>query len=422
MIKFAVIGSGSVFTPELVIKLADNADKMGKMSLKFMDIDINRQEIVAGLCKRLLKNHKNGDNITITEFENLDDCLKDSDYVLLQLRQGGVDARIEDERLGRKYGLPFTETISICGYATFLRTYYEFEKIGQAILKHAPDAYILNFTNPAGQLSETLYGMGIKNIIGVCNGFMGIRWDIEHSLNLKPNEYLMNWRGLNHLTIVDGIYAGGKNRINDLLNAFPEKYSYFNKDDLLSLGAVLNSYIAHYLNSKDKPSNEPQEPKEQGKLRSETVKELEYILLDEYKNSDTVPETLSKRGGFGYSSAVVNIIRAICLNESSVHYSVVRNRSCLPFLPQDAFVEVPILVNSCGAFPIVTDEVPAYVQNLMIAIKSYERILIKAAKERCKKGMFEAMMTHPLMNSFKIARPLLDDCIEVNKKYLPKIK
>ncbi|MCL2285212.1 MAG: hypothetical protein FWC32_02485, partial [Firmicutes bacterium] len=381
----------------------------------------------------LLKSHSQGSKLTIVECENLEDSLTKADFVLLQLRQGGIDARIEDEKLGRKYNLPFTETISICGFATFLRTYYEFEKIGTAILKHAPDAWILNFTNPAGQLSETLYGMGIKNVIGVCNGFMGAKWDIEHYLNIKEGSYLMNWRGLNHLTIVDGVYNSGRNRIGELLDALPEKHNHFDKSALKSVGAILNPYLAHYL-------NHGQRAKEQGpddlslrnasdkvtdnvkrdKLRSETVKEIDAVLLEEYKTADAVPKTLSKRGGFGYSSAVVNIIKAICLDEGSVHYAVVKNGSCLPSLPADAFVEVPILVNNSGAFPIVTEDLPAFIKSLAVSIKDYERVLIKAAKERDKNGMMISMMTHPLMNSFKIAGPLLEECLEINRAYLPE--
>ena len=432
MINFAVIGSGSVFTPELVLKLADNTDKMGKLTLRFMDIDLPRQTVLADFCRRILKNHPLGANIEIIECTGLDDSLPGADYVLLQLRQGGIDARIEDEKLGRKYNLPFTETISICGYATFLRTYYEFEKVGEAILKHAPNAWILNFTNPAGQLSETLYEMGIKKIIGVCNGFVGAKWDIEHHLKIEEGSYLMNWRGLNHLTIVDGVYNNGKNRINELLDKLPDKHNNFDKSMLQSVGAILNSYIAHYLNHVKKAPN--QGPDElslrnasgkvadntaKDKLRSEVVKEIDAVLLEEYKTANSVPESLSKRGGFGYSSAVVNIIRAICMNENSIHYAVVKNGSCLPSLPSDAFVEVPILVNSCGAFPIVTDDLPDYIKMLANAVKSYERILIKAARERDKKGMMLAMMTHPLMNCFKIAEPLLEECLEVNRPFLP---
>ncbi|MCL2420913.1 MAG: hypothetical protein FWD03_03570 [Defluviitaleaceae bacterium] len=412
MLNAAVIGSGSVFSPELVIKFAEIADKLGGVNLRFMDIDQPRQAIVSGLCRRLLKNQLHGDMVSITDYQNLEACITDADFVLLQLRQGGIDARIEDEKLGKKYKLPFTETISICGMATFLRTYYEYEKIAAAIVKLAPKAWVLNFTNPAGQMSETLSRLGVEKVLGVCNGVVWTKNEIEKKLGINPGTYTINWRGLNHLTVMDGIYHDGKNRINEYIEAACKDGSLEKQ-----MGTILNGYFQYYFDRVEVIERLQQ----QEKVRSQIVKEVDEELLEEYKTADAVPEAISKRGGYGYSSAVVDIIRAICLDEGSVHHAVAKNGSCLPSLPQDAFVEIPIMVNKSGAFPIVTDDMPEFTQVLAIAIKSYERILIKAAMERDKKGMLEAMMTHPLLNCYSVAVPLLEDCLEVNRRYLPEI-
>src|SRR5659263_43474 len=125
-------------------------------------------------CERILA--KAGKEIKITCTTDLDTAIEGADFVLLQFRQGGIDARIADEKLGLKYKLPFTETISVCGFSTFLRTYYEIEKIADAIKRLAPNAWVMNFTNPSGLLAEALYDLGIKRVIGVCNcsiGFIG---------------------------------------------------------------------------------------------------------------------------------------------------------------------------------------------------------------------------------------------------------
>ena len=418
-INVAVIGSGSVFTPELVIKFAEIADKLEGITLRFMDIDLPRQKIVAGLCRRLLKGLPTGNIVEIIECSSLEECIQGADFVLLQLRHGGIDARIEDEKLGKKYKLPFTETISVCGFATFLRTYYEYEKLAAAILKHAPNAWVLNFTNPAGQLSETLNILGISKVIGVCNAFMGVKDAIEKTFQIEDGSYMMNWRGLNHLTVLDGIFHNGKNRIEEFLLSIPgggESFSH-DKDMLISLGVVLNGYFQYYFNREHVIEKLQKQPK----VRSELVKEIDIELLEEYKTADTVPEALAKRGGYGYSTAVVNIIRAICLDENSVHYAVVKNGTCLVSLPKDAFVEVPVLMSKNGAFPIVTEELPDYANVLAVAIKTYERRLITAARERDKKGMLASMMIHPLLNCYTVAKPLLEDVLAVNGEYMPGI-
>jgi len=447
VINIAVVGSGSVFSPELIIGFAQNADKIGPITLRFIDTDKPRQKVVSGFCRRLLKDgewplrvHKRigsydkpdslnafmdapgplpknqPNHVEIIDCDDLGDCLNGVDFVLLQIRHGGLLARIEDERLGKKYKLPFTETISVCGFSTFLRTYYEYEKLGAAIKKYAPDAWVLNFTNPSAQLSETLSMMGIKKVVGICNGFMGTKDTIQELLGIEDGTYFMNWRGLNHLTVVDGIYHEGRNRMTELLEKLPEDYySEFDKKMLVCLGSLLNGYFQYYFN-REKVINKLQS---QPRLRSETVKEIDALLLKEYKTAKTIPDSLAKRGGYGYATAVVNIVRAMCMNEGSIHYAIVPNGVCLPSLPQDAFVEVPVYVSKNGVLPIATTDLPDYAKGLAISLKSYERILMKAAKERDKRGMLEAMMTHPLLNCFTIAEPLLEDCLDINRSYLP---
>jgi len=424
MTYIAVVGSGSVFSSELVVELSKITDQLGELTLRFFDIDQERQDIVSGLCRRLLKDKK---DVTIVDCKTLEECLPDASFVLLQIRHGGIDARIEDEKLGKKYKLPFTETISICGISTFIRTYYEYEKIGPAILKHAPDALVLNFTNPSAQLTETLYGMGIKNVMGVCNGFMSMKDVIKHTLNDKDSEYFMNWRGLNHLTVVDGIFAmpgnnfseckfyPENNKIDEVLANLPDWYSEFEHNMLQNFGALLNGYFQYYFNRR----NIIDKLQKQDKVRSEIVKEIDEALLEEFKTAETVPPSISKRGGYGYATAVVNIIEAYCSDEATVHYASVRNGKCLPSLPASAFVEVPVLVSRDNISPIQTGDMPDFARSLAIAIKDYERMLIKAAKKRDKAGMLRAMMTHPLLNCYSVAKPLLDDCLEINRAFLP---
>ena len=408
--QIAVIGSGSVFTPELVLKLAQHADALGGVSLRFYDIDRERQATMTAFCNRLLGSTGQA-VVQITETDSADMCVDGADFILLQLRQGGINARIQDEKLGRKYQLPFTETISICGFSTFLRTYYEYERLARVIKARAPEAWVMNFTNPAGQLSETLYRLGIDKVVGICNGFMGMQAQINETLGITSAEYIMNWRGLNHLTIVDGIYHNGRNRFGEFL-----ELSHLAGNDIrVCLGAALSGYYSYYFDRVKIVEKQQLQPT----VRSEDVKAIDEALLCQYQTAGEIPNDLAKRGGYGYSTAVVNVLKAICLDEGSVHYAVVKNGTALPRLPRDAFVEVPVMVKRSGPYPLVLDELPPFADVMTYAVKTYERALITAAAQRDKRKLLQSMMIHPLMNCYSVALPLLDDCLEINKEFIP---
>ena len=207
-LRIGVIGGGSVFTPELIEKLAINTDETGPVDVVLMDINQERLAIVGKFCERLI--NKLSKPLSIQYSDKYADAIKGADYILIQLRQGGIAARIEDEKLGLKYKLPFTETISVCGFSTYLRTIPEIEKIATLIDQLAPEAWVMSFTNPAGQIAESLYHLGVKKVMGICNvsalykKFIGERISVEH------DDIQMNLRGLNHLTFVDKIFIKGK--------------------------------------------------------------------------------------------------------------------------------------------------------------------------------------------------------------------
>ena len=414
----AVIGSGSVFTPELVSLLAHEKNIFMGTKLQFYDTDPMRQEIVAGFCGRLIV-AANSD-LEITCHDSVESCVHGADFVLLQLRQGGQKLRIEDEKLGRKYRIPFVETVSVCGFSTFLRTYYEFEILASIIKRQAPGAWVLNFTNPTGQLTETLAGMGIEKVVGVCNSWIGAKHQLAALAGVDPQTLFLHWRGLNHLTVVDrATDMSGRDILPEILRSLPDKgiTMSFENSLLKSLGSIPNSYVQYYFHSKkmiDKLHSTE-------KLRSEEVLNINNELLETYRTANTLPEKLKQRGGYGYSHAVVGIIKSMCQNDGGHHAAVVRNNGCISFLPIDAYIESVCVVYSDGIYPLCMPPVPEYIRALMFGVKIYEASAICGAKERSKDLLLRSLMAHPLLNDYGIAEPLLDDCLEINRDYLPKI-
>lgn len=415
-VRIGVIGGGSVFTPELIQLFVENSEAIGDIEIRLMDIDRKRLEIIGGLGRRIVERSKKP--VEVKYVATYEEAIEGADFVLLQFRQGGVDARIEDEKLGLKYRLPFTETVSVCGFATYLRTYPVVEQLAAIIQRLAPDAWVMNFTNPAGMLTETFARLGCKKVVGVCNVSIMVQDALAEKLGVSPEELFMNWRGLNHLTFTDAVYYKGKNVLPEIIEKL-EDYPHnipFPVDLIKALGFIPNNYLQYYY-LKDHIVEKLQS---QDKVRSQVVKEIEGVLLDLFSKADEVPDELKKRGGYGYSRVVVNLIRGIIQDDRSIRYAIVENGSTLPELPADAFVEVPVVVKADGIRPMKADPLPTVARGLVVTMKEYERLTIEAAQKRDRGLLLKALIIHPLIPSFDVAKALLQDVLEVNSPYLPE--
>ena len=416
-VQFGVIGSGSIFTPELTDLLAQSIHVFGRIVLKMMDIDQARQQTVGGLCQRIIQ--KYGVPIEVQYVDSYQQAIAGSDYILVQFRVGGEDARIADELLGKKYRIPFVETVSVCGFATFLRTYYEVEKIAPLIVAYAPDAWVLNFANPAGLVAEALSRHGVKKVIGVCNASTRLLQFLQKKLDFTwDNQVYMNWRGLNHLTVVDRFEVDGKNRFPEILQTLADYESDripFPAALVKKLGFLPNQYFQYYYLERSIVQKE----QTAGQVRSQLVKEINAALLAQYKTIDYVPEGLTKRGGSGYSRTVVEVIRSLFTGDNKIHYIVTQNRGAIPELPYDGFVEAPCAVGKDRVHPIACEKLPAVAASLIRTMKDYETLLLQAAQSRDCEGLYRSLMLHPLIGCHCVAEPLLHDVLCENQAFLP---
>ena len=414
-VRIGVIGGGSVFTPELIEQLAVYGADIGAMEIRLMDVDARRLEIVSGLCRRIAA--ATDATLRIENVAGYDEAIAGADFVLVQLRAGGVAARIKDEKLGLKYRLPFTETISVCGFATYLRTYPVAEIIAETVQRLAPNAWLMNFTNPAGVLAETFARLGCPKVVGVCNASLGLLDALAGRLGAAPDEIFMTWRGLNHLTFTDAIYYKGRDILPEILDAWgdDEQESEFPVDLIRTLGAIPNGYLQYYY-LRDQITEKLQARKQ---VRSEVVQEIEHVLLDTFARVSAVPEELKKRGGYGYSRLVALLIRGILTDDRSIRYAIVRNGTTLPELPHDAFVEVPVQVKADGIRALQAEPLPAFARGLVVTMKQYERVLIEAAIARDHRLLMQSLIIHPLMPSYEGAKALLADVLAITREYAP---
>ena len=158
--------------------------------------------------------------------------------------------------------------------------------------------------------------------------------------------------------------------------------------------------------------------------RAEEVKIVNAQIFDLYKSKklDTIPEILTKRGGYGYSRSVADLIKGIITNERSIHYAQIQNGSILPELPFDAFVEIPVIAMANEVRGIQVEPIPELAKGIVVTMKQYEQLLIKAAGNRSRSELFNAMLVNPLFGSQCLTGPVLTDVLYANRKFMPLIK
>ncbi|AEJ40203.1 glycoside hydrolase family protein [Sulfobacillus acidophilus TPY] len=416
-VKVGVIGGGSVFTPELVDLLARSYREMPVKEMVLMDINLPRVEILLGIAQRIVA--RAGVSFPIRVTQDYQEAIKDADYILIQLRAGDQAGRITDEKIGLKYRVPFVETVSVCGLGTFLRSIKIYEDIAGLIRTLAPNAYVMNFANPAGPLTEYLLRLGISRTIGVCNvpvilgQYLG---DIYHE---PPEAFYMQTRGLNHLTVTDAIYLDGRDILPDLLpRVEPYKFPMpFSHHVIEAFPAVFNPYYQYYFHGQRIMNKLLQAEK----TRGEEVLQIEQELLRLYSDPavDQVPDLLRSRGGFGYSLVVVRLMLSLYRNDDTIHYVNVRNNGVLAELPDDTAVEIPVMIKQGRVLPIETGPLPHYAAPLIITMAEYYRLLLDAAQERSKKALRQALLVHPLFPDADMSDQIIDEMLEINRDYLP---
>lgn len=418
MVRFGIIGGGSIFSPELVDLIAQDIDVFDQVQIRFMDIDQERQAIVGGLCERIVEKRKVPIQIQYTN--TYEETVQDCDYILVQFRVGGEDQRICDELLGKKYKIPFVETVSVCGIATFLRTYYEIEKLAAVIKEKAPNAWVLNFANPAGLAAEAFYRCGIKKVVGVCNASTRLLQFLRPKMHFSETDHVfMNWRGLNHLTVVDSFLLNGQEILPDILKDLADYESDrtpFPARMCKQLGFLPNQYFQYYFLRRAIIEKE----QKADQVRSQVVKEINAKLLEEYKEIDYVPQGLTQRGGSGYSKTVIETICSLHVGDNKIHYLVTKNQGAIPQLPYEGFVEVPCVVNQNCVQPVASGALPDAAAPLICGMKAFETMLLEAAKKRDKNKLYQSLMIHPLIGCDCIAQPLMEEILLENKSYLPE--
>ncbi|MGF1717534.1 6-phospho-beta-glucosidase [Photobacterium chitinilyticum] len=429
-LKLAIIGGGSSYTPELVEGVLKRLDRVPVKEMHFVDVEAGQEklEIIEALTRRMVE--KAGADIIIKASLDRRAAIADADFVMTQFRVGGLQARANDERIPLKYDVIGQETTGPGGFAKALRTIPVILDICKDIEELAPNSWMLNFTNPAGLVTEAVQKYSKVKTIGLCNVPVSMKMMIAEMMDCLPEELSLECAGLNHLVWAHRAWLGGKDITAEVLKKVGDGANFSMKNIfeepwdpafLKALGAIPCPYHRYFYQTDAMLAEEKESSLNEG-TRAEQVMKTEQELFELYQNESLAekPEQLEKRGGAYYSDASLNLVDAIYNDLKTIHVVNVRNNGTIATLPDDAVIECSAVVGSWGARPLMIGELSPAVIGLIGQVKAYEQLTVEAAVHgEYDKGLM-ALANNPLVPDISKAKSIFDDILKTNHDYLPQ--
>ena len=426
--KVAVFGGGSSYTPELINGFIERVDSFPLSELWLMDILPERLEGVGGFAQRMVAAKGSPFQVHLTT--NQQEAIAGASYVTTQLRVGWMQARREDEYLGRRHGLIGQETTGIGGMAKALRTIPVILSIADDMVKLAePGALLVNFTNPSGLVTQALTQYAPKvTAVGVCNSPFNMKMDVlaglaEMSVVVEPERAQLDTLGLNHLTWHRGFTVGGEDVWPRVLEQYVahlrrEAEPEWPPELIESLQMIPNYYLHYFYATGRKLAEQEEWPPS----RAEEVMKIEDELLARYAEPGRTepPEGLMQRGGAYYSTVATQLLNAHYNDLGEQHVVNVPNQGAVAGWPDEWVLELPALVSRDGIKPIPAEPLPPAAFGLMQQVKMYELLTVEAAVHGDRNAAYQALLAHPLGPAVDQAEAVLADMLKTHKAYLPQ--
>jgi len=416
-LKVVVIGGGSTYTPELIDGLTRRAERLPIDELVLHDIDAERLAVVGGLAHRMLR--RAGWSGRLLQTTDREAAIDGADFVLVQLRIGGQAARLVDETLPLSFGTIGQETTGAGGFAKALRTIPVVLDLADLTRRRATaSAWMIDFPNPVGMVTQALLDAG-QRAIGLCNVAITIQRDTARRLGVEPQQVDLEQVGLNHLSWVRHLRVDGVDRLPELLASHGNEIAHemdLPAEAFHRLGAIPSYYLRYYYSFAEVLARQ-----RSGHSRAEEVADIERRLLEMYRDPtlDVKPALLDDRGGAFYSEVAAQLLASLHDGRGDVQVVDVRNNGSLPGLPDDDVVEIPARIDRDGAHPLPQAGMPDEMRDLVVAVKRYERLTVKAALSGDRGEALAALAANPLVGPYTDPEPLLDALLEANRRFLP---
>lgn len=436
--KLAILGGGGFRVPYVYNALLrdDSAHRIDDVWL--YDTDAGRLAAMTTILDELAEPHPTPPKVSTTT--SLDDALQGCDFVFTAIRVGGLAGRVADERVALDLGVLGQETTGPGGLAYGLRTIPVMLDIARRVRNLAPQAYVINFTNPAGMITEAMQAVLGDRVFGICDTPSGLGRRVVEALGLDSARAQFDYVGLNHLgwmrrVLHDGVDVLPQLLADDALLGSLEEGEVFGRDWLRDLGLIPNEYLYYYYFNRDAVRAIIESPQTRGEFLStqqndfyarmaghgglslwrQTVANRSASYMAEAKGAVQGENHLDEDPGAldheGYAGVALNAMAAISRNERATMILNVRNGTTIPALPPNAVVEVPVMVDANGAHPLPPTQPDLSQAGLMQQVKAVEQLTISAAINGSHADALQAFALHPLVDSVTIGRQLLDGYI-----------
>ena len=454
MRKVTLIGGGGIRTPLVVHGLAQAQARLSLGEIALYDIDRERLALVASLSREAAR--QLGSTLNITTPDNLADAVTGAEFIIHSIRVGGIAARARDERLAIEHGIAGQETTGIGGLAKALRTIPVVLEQARVIEQHAPDAWFISFTNPAGLMAQALTQHTRLRAIGICDTPTEIFHRLALALNAQPEEVRCDYFGLNHLGWVRRVELRGQDVTERVLNddaLLRGLYSaeLFDPAMIRALSLIPSEYLYFYYEQQRALANQHAA----GASRGEEIVRLNVDLFAQLEREITASQLphaltiyrdyLRRRSGSymkleaeagsalqagveqeedpfdaatGYHRIALDVMTALVSTQPSRIVLNVANRGAINGLNHDDVVEVPCLIDRHGPQPLAVGTLPASVSGLVQAVKEYERLTIRAAVEGSKELARLALLAYPLVGEWQPASHLLEALCACDAEHL----
>ncbi|WP_367046571.1 6-phospho-beta-glucosidase [Streptomyces sp. Je 1-332] len=444
--KLVILGGGGFRVPLVYGALLGDRAEGRVTEVVLHDLDAGRLRAVA----RVLAEQAIGvpDAPAVTATTDLDEALRGADFVFSAIRVGGLEGRAADERVALAQGVLGQETVGAGGIAYGLRTVPVAVDIARRVRQLAPDAWVINFTNPAGLVTEAMSRHIGDRVIGICDSPVGLGRRVARILGGNPDEAFIDYVGLNHLGWLRGLRIAGRDELPrllgdaELLGSF-EEGRLFGAEWLQSLGSIPNEYLHYYYFNREAVHAYQQAEQTRGAFLRDQQSRFYEELRHPEGPAGTVPSALKawdatraereatymaenrEAAGVGeraaedlesggYEKVALALMRAIARDERTTLILNVRNRTTLSALDADAVIEVPCSVDANGAHPMAVDPLPGHATGLVCAVKAVEREILSAAESGSRVTAVKAFALHPLVDSVAVARRLMEGYGEVH--------
>jgi len=430
--KLVIVGGGSSYTPEIIEGLIVRYDEFPVDTITLVDIESGKEklEIIGQLAERMIE--KADVPIKLNWTMDRRAALKDADFVSTQIRVGGLKAREKDERIPLSHGLIGQETNGAGGIFKALRTIPVLMELAEDVDEICPNAWIVNFTNPAGIVTEALLKYGAhKKVIGVCNIPFNMTQSAAEILEEDPKDVRIEFIGMNHFVFGSKVLVRGENKLDQVIEALVSQSVDFSPANIVSSGwsetflravnMLPNPYHQYYF-QKDSTLKKDLKAYEDNGTRAEQVQKIEEELFEEYKNPDldVKPEALEQRGGAYYSDVACSLMSSLYNNSQNIMTVNTLNNGAIVDLPHDSVVEVNCFITKDGPIPITVGRLPQQIKADILMMKAFEEQVIKASLSGDYYDAYRAFIMNPLIKEEKTAKLVLDELLDAHKDYLPQ--